>query len=711
MRLLNHLSIRSKLIFLLLSLSTFSIFVTAIISYRSGKTHLTNRVFKQLTSLRTAKEDQIESYFDDIYNQTEVLSENLMVVSAMQEFKAAYQKLQTPETELPQDANQRINAYYQENFLNRLALTQKGKPLLSAYKPKNPAAIYLQYHYLVANSYPLGEKHLWENPGDGSEYSQLHARYHRVFRNITDKFGYYDLFLIEPETGAIVYSVSKETDFATSLNNGPYSDSNLAAAVTDVKQAKEQSYIKLVDFAPYRPSYGAPAAFLATPIYDGSQFIGVLAIQLPVGEINTVMTGFRKWRDNGLGESGEIYLVGSDHLMRSISRFLIQDKKNYLQALQDGGIDEQTLTKIEQFQTSILQQEINTEPVEGALSGKRGTQITTDYRGVQVLSSYAPLKIGELKWAIISQMDLAEAYAPVYALQKRVLISAVFLILLLTLIAMGLSHGFTKPINTLIANARKVRDGKVDAVVNLDSTDEFGELATSFNEMVGSLRTQTALVEQKNRENEALLFSVFPESVAKRLKRGEKDIAESVNNVTVLFADIAGFGKLSKTLEASEVINILNDLVTVFDQAAQKHGLEKIKTIGDNYMAVCGLSVPHLDHHKRAVDLALEMLSLTHRFSHEREYQLDLQVGIHCGDVFAGTVGRNKIVYDVWGNTVNIANRLKEECPEGGILVSPAVYHSLHDLYEFEQVGEKLTNGQGKQGTWLVKGVRKALKV
>ncbi|MGH2414405.1 MAG: adenylate/guanylate cyclase domain-containing protein, partial [Microcystaceae cyanobacterium] len=467
-------------------------------------------------------------------------------------------------------------------------------PVLESYTPKTPAARILQYYYIAANPNPVGKKHLLDNPGDRSEYSRIHARYHPIFREIMEKFGYYDMFLIDPK-GNVVYTVFKETDFTTNFTTGPYSESNLAQLTAAIRKAKGRDYVKIVDFEAYQPSYGAPAAFIAAPIFNNSEFIGVLAFQLPVDEINNVMTGNRHWKSDGLGESGETYLVGRDYLMRSVSRFLVETPKSYADMLRAIGVSEKTINRINKYGTSILEQAVETEADKEALAGKQGTQIIKDYRGIPVLSSYAPLKVDDLEWAILSEMDLSEAYAPIYSFQRQVLISATFLMLLVTLGAMWLAHLFVRPINTLIASTRKVGAGQIDAIALLESHDEFGELAKSFNAMVRSLRTQTHLIEEKNRENEQLLLSVFPAAVAKRLKRGEKDIAESVSNVSVLLSELTGFAKLSEAMTAYEIVATLNGLVTAFDEATERYGMEKIKTIGDSYMAVCGLSVPCLD--------------------------------------------------------------------------------------------------------------------
>jgi len=581
----NWLSIKSKLIVMLLTVSSSSILVTAYLGYQSGKSNLTDRVFNQLTSVRASKAYQIESYFKTIRNHIQTLSIDPSVGTALSEFTNAYRQLEN--VPLPADALPKINAYYQNEFLPKLAQTEQGSPVLNSFLPEAIASNYLQYYYIANNSNPIGKKHLLDKANDSSEYSRLHGRYHPIFRNIIEKFGYYDLFLIDPD-GRIVYTVYKETDFASSLTVGAYNESNLARLFASVRRSKAKDYARIIDLESYAPSYGAPAAFIAAPIYNQDKFIGVLAIQVPVDEINNVMTGNRKWEADGLGKSGETYLVGPDYLMRSVSRFLIETPEEYLKTLVALGVNNETIQRIRQYKTSVLAQAVKTTAVEEAMMGKQDIKIIRDYRDIPVLSSYSLLQIEGLKWAILSEIDLAEAYAPIYDFERQLVISATLLMLLVILLAMVMASLFVKPINQLITSARKVAAGQLDAIAVLETEDEFGELAQSFNLMVSSLRDQTDLVEEKNRENEQLLLSIFPAAIAKRLKQGEKNIAESASNVTVLFSDLTGFSKLSDSLTAYEIVSILNDLVTSFDETADRFGMEKIKTIGDSYMAVCG---------------------------------------------------------------------------------------------------------------------------
>jgi class 3 adenylate cyclase len=697
MGLLDRLSIKSKLIAMLLAVSGCSIVVISYLGYRSGQENLTDRVFSQLTSVRASKADRIEAYFKNINNHTQTLSEDPSIVAAIQDFTAAHRKLQ--DAPMTPTIDRQLTSYYRDAFLPRLTKSEIGTPVIESYLPKTAAARYLQYHYIAANPHPVGKKMLLDDARDGSDYSQIHSRYHPIFRNIVQKFGYYDMFLIDPQ-GTVVYTVFKETDFTTNYQTGAYKDSNLAQLNSIVQAAKTRNYARLTDFAAYAPSYGAPAAFIAAPIFNQSEFIGVLAFQLPVDEINNIMTGNRNWASDGLGKSGETYLVGHDYLMRSVSRFLVEDPKGYTETLRSLGISSPVVNRIDQYGTSILQQPVRTEAAVQAISGQQGTKIINDYRNIPVLSSYAPLKLDHLDWVILSEIDLSEAYSPIYAFEKQILISATLLLLAVTLLAMALAHLFVKPINELISSARRVAAGELETIAVVDSGDEFGELTQSFNAMVSSLRTQTNLVAQKNQENEQLLLSIFPTAIAKRLKQGEKDIAEDISNVAVLFSDLTGFSKLSSTLTAYEIVAILNDLVAAFDEAADRQGMEKIKTIGDSYLAVSGLSIPYLDHDRRAIDFAIEMLSIIRRFNHERGFELNIRIAINSGDVVAGIVGRNRFIYDVWGDTINTARDMRIACPPGSILVTSAVHQRLQDLYSFEPVPDLEIVGKPKVSAW-----------
>ena len=293
---------------------------------------------------------------------------------------------------------------------------------------------------------------------------------------------------------------------------------------------------------------------------------------------------------------------------------------------------------------------------------------------------------------------------PIKDFQRNVLLATSIIVLLVTLIASILSYYFIRPIRTLIEGFRQVGKGDTTVKVKVKSKDEFRELATSFNEMVDNLDRQKKLIQEKNEENEELLLSILPEPVAERVKKGEESIGDSFSNVTVLFADLGGFIELSESLPASETVSLLNDLVVAFDNAAEKYGVEKHKTIGSGYMAVCGLSVPRLDHAKRTIDFAKEMLRIVRRFNREKNTDLKLRIGVNSGSVVAGIVGRDKFIYDLWGDTVNVASRLQSHGEWNTIQVSQSVHNRIAEFIEdFEPVEELELSGKDKLPVWSTK--------
>jgi len=211
-------------------------------------------------------------------------------------------------------------------------------------------------------------------------------------------------------------------------------------------------------------------------------------------------------------------------------------------------------------------------------------------------------------------------------------------------------------------------------------------------------------IDRLNRENERLLLSILPEPVARRLKAGEERIADQVEAASVLFADLVGFTPLAGDRPAPEVVEILDDLFTQFDVLAAANGVEKIKTIGDCYMAVAGVPEPDPAHAARAADLALAMLDALARFNAARGLHLELRIGLHTGPLVAGVIGRSKFIYDLWGDAVNTASRMESSGVPDRIQVSDTMRRALGDAFAFEERGVIEIKGKGRLGTWFLLG-------
>ncbi len=220
---------------------------------------------------------------------------------------------------------------------------------------------------------------------------------------------------------------------------------------------------------------------------------------------------------------------------------------------------------------------------------------------------------------------------------------------------------------------------------------------------------QNHLLESEKNKSEQLLLNVLPEAIAKRLKENPQTIADSFTEVTILFADIVGFTCLSGKLPPQELVDMLNQIFSAFDLLAEKHNLEKIKTIGDAYMVVGGLPYPRKDHAAAIANMALDMQQEISRLNHVINQKFAMRIGINSGEVVAGVIGRRKFIYDLWGDAVNTASRMESQGLPNKIQVSESTYQLLKDVYTFEPRGEVEIKGKGRMATYLLTGKATAI--
>jgi len=239
--------------------------------------------------------------------------------------------------------------------------------------------------------------------------------------------------------------------------------------------------------------------------------------------------------------------------------------------------------------------------------------------------------------------------------------------------------------------------------------DELGEVLQAFNLMFK--RVSWEITERKRAENKVrteqeksdrLLLNILPEPIAKQLKEGNNNIANGFSEVTILFADIVGFTKLSEKISPQEVVSLLNEIFTGFDQLTEQHGLEKIKTIGDAYMVASGLPMERQDHAQAIAEMALDMQQEVTRFNAKNQANLSIRIGINTGPVVAGVIGTKKFIYDLWGDAVNTASRMESHGIPGCIQITESTYKHLQDQYQFKKRGKIQVKGKGEMITYLL---------
>ncbi|MFO7848964.1 MAG: methyl-accepting chemotaxis protein, partial [Spirochaetia bacterium] len=338
----------------------------------------------------------------------------------------------------------------------------------------------------------------------------LKGRTTDYFGEYIEEYGYYDLFLIHSE-GRIFYTVAQESDYGTNIIDGQYSDSSLGEAVSKAEENKEFGF---GDFSPYEPSGGEPASFIVEPIVSDGNIDFFVALQMPLDRINSIMQ-----ERTGMGETGESYLVGPGNLMRSDS-FL--DPENH------------------SVEASFARPEsgsVETEAADSALAGETDAKIITDYNGNPVLSAYAPVEVYDTSWALMSEIDEAEVREPINALTMFILISAVVMILVAIVAAVGFSRTISKPILLLVAGAKNLAVGDIELSDVKQSdfdkitarSDELGTIGESFSSVIDYQTEKANIAREIANKNLQVQASVSSEQDT--LGKSFKEMVESLNDL------------------------------------------------------------------------------------------------------------------------------------------------------------------------------------
>ncbi|NVK19739.1 MAG: bacteriohemerythrin [Methylocystaceae bacterium] len=403
-----NMKLSTKLPLVIIGLSILAVLITGVISFTRSEHALEQAAFSKLEAVQEARIAELENNLHAIQEDLRIIATNDMAIDAVTEIETAYE-------ELGDQADQTVRELY-----------------------------------ITQNPNKVGEKDKLVDAKDGSHYSKAHAHYHPWFSQLMKSRGYYDIFLVN-EFGEVVYTVFKEDDFGTNLKDGKWSKTDLAVVYKQVEN-KPLGTVAFSDFAPYGPSHNAPASFMATPLYEhDGEFHGALIFQMPIQKINAVMQN-----SIGMGETGEAYLVGQDHFMRSDSRF--------------------------SSESTILKQKVETEAVKLALSGKDDVIDSTDYHGSHVLAAYGPITFKGVTWAVIAEIDMEEVDIPVLELRTVLMIVIVLIAAGVGLIGYFLSRSISKPINAMTdVMGQLAQDNLSVDVPYTDKSDEIGEMAGSVH--------------------------------------------------------------------------------------------------------------------------------------------------------------------------------------------------------------------------------------
>jgi len=533
----------NPLLLALLGVSLIPMAFMGLANYRTSSSALREQAFKQLDTVNTITAKAVERYFGTLRQELSVLAEGRICVESLEKFTAGMAALRSDDKiddKALAAARRDLEAFYTGDFATefrrRSGETIDLRPLCQAL---DDDAAYAQYLYIRSNPNPLGSKFLLDAAADGSSYSAAHAAYHPFFRGICEKYGVYDVFLIDAATGKVVYTAAKETDLGTSLREGPLASSSLGVAFQQAAAAGRRDAVGFGLFQRYLPSCNEPASFMAAPVFDGRTLVGVVAFQVPIDKANAIIG-----ETTGMGQTGETYAIGPDRLFRSDSRF----------------------TKEMGAKTTIINPEfkVDTAAVRAALDeGKAGTAEALDYRGVPSLVSWRPVTIhrdatggrDDVRWALISEIDTAEVFKPISRLFQ------------LGMTVFGLTSAAVLGVSTMIAR-RLTRESKRQAALVGGIVDNTHALASSSEELTSVSQQMSAAAEQTTAQ--ANLVSAAAEQVS----GNTRIVAGSIDDLVASIHEIAKNAQDAATTarKAVELASATSGTMSALGRSSQEIG-------------------------------------------------------------------------------------------------------------------------------------------
>ena len=522
----------NRLLLARLAVSLRPMALMGLASQQASSTALKAQAFNQLETVNTITGQSVERYFRTLHDELRVLSEDRMISAAIQEFTGGVAEVLTEDGVDEQGltkARRSLEGFYAGEFAAAYRRATGSDPDARALVAAlDDASAWLQDLYIRGNEYPLGSKANLDAAADNSAYTKAHALYHPILRNLQEKYGLYDLFLVDSETGRIVYSVCKEIDFAASLRSGPIAGTNLGRCVQETLAAATRDTVSFAEFDRYLPSLMAPASFIAAPVFDGRRLVGAVVFQIPLDRVSQIIG-----ETTGMGATGETYAVGPDRLFRSESRFAA-----------DLGVESTVLNP---------KLKVDTAPVRAALDeGTAGTALGIDYRDQPVLASWRPVTIhadsaggrGTIRWALISEIDRDEVLAPVSQLGRFGM--AVF----------GLTALGVLGVSTLIAR-RMNREALRQARLVHGIIDNTHALASSSEELTSVSQQMSAAAEETTAQ--ANLVSAAAEQVSgnARMVSGSIDnLVTSIHEIAKSAQDAAGVARRAVEMAGSTSVTM-----------------------------------------------------------------------------------------------------------------------------------------------------------
>lgn len=552
----------------LLIVSFYSLYITGI--------EIENDARNKLILARESKAYELKEYFKLTEGLITTLAENPMIISAIKDFRLAMDDVDKTlgkryDEELEANENLLRTRYTQ----HKANTPEAPKDAISKWWPKDRIARILQHYYIAANPFENKQELIFST--DGSRYSQIHHLIHPMLRSFKTNLAYHDILLVNTD-GRIIYTIEKEIDFATNLITGPHSNTPLGHIFKQAIESNTAGSIYITDIAAYAPSFNADSLFIASPVFDGETKVGVLVLQLKVEHLEEIMTNAHRWEENGLGKTGEAILVGTDHLLRSETRHMIEDPTQLIRHLKAIGIAENVIQSIEKHKNTVNALEFRSPVVDAALDGQTGLIHANDFMNEPSIITYTPVSFGDVHWALLVMMDEEEAFAT--SNELRIIIWSVMAILaaLAALIGWFMARSISKPITATISSLSS-SSSQMAA-----TTAEYERIA---NQQAASVNETNTTMEElgissKQSAQQAQAASEVVQTVLNLAEDGGHQVQEMLHGMEVLKDKVEAIAqqilRLSEqTNQISSITGMMTDFANETKMLAMNAAVEAVR--------------------------------------------------------------------------------------------------------------------------------------
>jgi len=674
-------TLRRSLAITFVAVSVLSVLLLGLLNYFQTRQLLTESVTNGLVNQQTAKALAIRNGLDRLEQTVVITAQTRDVVDAILEFSAAFRSLEGEQELLDPAESDRVDEFY-GTVIDAIAAADLDSLSPEDLQPRSEAGRYLQYHYIVSNPFePVQRSEMAIAAADDSEYGLVHTELHPGLVQLRSLLGFGDLLLVDTE-GNVVYSTSKRLDYATNARSGPYRDTGMGDAITTQIAAAPVGDAVFVDFEIYLPAGGRPSLFVAAAVRDEARTVGALLVEVPIEALNNLTIEDGDWGDAGFGDTGEVYVVGRDHLMRTDSRQWLEDATEYQRQLEKGGFDPVLGDLMATFNSTVLLQPVATDAASDALDGEAFIGRTSNYLGRKSLTAAGPVGAEQVDWVVIAEIASAEAGGPLRDYVIRVLIAALILIPVVALVALFFADRVTKPVKPVVEAAADVAGGRLDTTLPDLGQNEFGDVARRLNLLTADLRAKEVALDEEEREIKRLLLSALPTRLVTELRSGDGELRDLVDTATVVAFSVTGMLH-GAGIDDEATVELSAQFSSKLEAIGDCFGMERVRSATNQHVFVAGLDTPETAAGV-AAEFAVEVVKAIEEFKQDTGVEMHYHAGISAGEVIAGLLNADQLTYGVFGDPPRTALALSGVAGPEQILVDEATAAEMAEGWDLK---------------------------